>query len=330
MNLTSILPRSANRAAFDLLQADLVVAFKLKSIRAQHALSILNLHRIADDRRAYASMTPALFDDLVFWLKQRFQLLLFSDLATFEADDRAPLILSFDDGYKDFIDNAAPILEKHRIRVNHNLLPTAIESGLPPMNVMVQDFIVSAPAALLREIPLPGLPQGADPENRTASCLRTSTALKNRPISDQKAIVAGLQSQFARFDGFRPTPMMSHEEVRQISATHEVGAHSYEHATMSSETDDYLREDAGKCLEYFESRFGFSPRVYAFPNGGARPGQADIIREAGFEHVLLVGEDYSRLGAWQHPRFTMYAKSDQEARARALGWFRRQGAVEAG
>ena len=166
-------------------------------------------------------MSSACLDDLIAWLKRRFRIVVFGDLATFEPGGKPPLILSFDDGYKDFIDNAAPILEKHGVRVNQNVLPGAIESGLPPLNVMLQDFIASAPAALLREAPLPGLPQGADPERRCASCLRASAALKNRPISEQKAIFTELQRTFSRFEGFRPTAMMSLEEVRQISLAHE-------------------------------------------------------------------------------------------------------------
>jgi peptidoglycan/xylan/chitin deacetylase (PgdA/CDA1 family) len=329
-SLASTARESMKRAVFYALQADIAVAAKLAIIEARQALAILSVHRIADDRRAYASMTPALFDDLVAWLKQRFRIVAFGDLATFEPGGKPPLILSFDDGYKDFIDNAAPILEKHGVRVNQNVLPSAIEGGLPPMNVMLQDFIASAPAALLRETPLPGLPQGADPERRSGSCVRASAAMKNRPISAQKAIFVELQQAFSRFKGFRPVAMMSLEEVRQISLAHEVGAHSFEHASMSYESDEYLREDARKCRDYFLANLGYAPQIYAFPNGATRAGQAEIVHDAGYKHVLLVGQDCSRPGAWLHPRFGLYATSEQEACARALGWFRRAGAAEAG
>jgi peptidoglycan/xylan/chitin deacetylase (PgdA/CDA1 family) len=330
IRVASIARGSVQGAFFYALQADIPVAVKLGSIQARQALTVLCLHSIADERRTFTSMTPALFDDFLSWLKQRFRILVFGDLETFEPSDKPALILSFDDGYKDFIDNTAPILEKHGVRVNINVLPSAIESGLPPMNVMMQDFIESAPSALLREVPLPGLPQGADPQNRGASCLRASAALKNRPISEQRAIFSQLQGAFSRFEEFRPTAMMSREEVRQISSAHEVGAHSFEHASMAFESDDYLREDARKCREYFLTNLGYAPQIYAFPNGSARAGQAKIVHGAGYKHVLLVGQDYSRPGAWLHPRFGLYAKSDHEGRARALGWFRRAGAAEAG
>jgi hypothetical protein len=37
------------------------------------------------------------------------------------------------------------------------------------MNVELQDFIAAAPTALSREVSLPGLPQGADPSDRSGS-----------------------------------------------------------------------------------------------------------------------------------------------------------------
>lgn len=224
----------ARRALFYALQTEIPVAAKLASIQARRALTILCLHGVAEGQGAYVSMTPALFDDLIAWLKKRFRIIVFADLETFEPGGKPPLILSFDDGYKDFIEIVAPILEKHGVRVNLNVLPGAIESGLPPMNVMLQDFIISAPAALLGETPLPGLPQGADPENRAAACLRASAALKNRSISEQKTMFAELQRSFSRFEGFRPTQMMTLQDVHEISSIHEVGAHSFEHASILS------------------------------------------------------------------------------------------------
>jgi len=302
------------------LQQELAVKLKLKALSRSGALTILNLHRVTDGRRSCASISSSLFDELLPWLKQRFSLVGFDELSRLPASDKPPMIISFDDGYKDFIDIAAPILEKHRVRVNQNVVPAAIESGRPPMNVILQDFINGAPAALLREVPLPGLPNGADPDNRARSCLTCSTVFKSQPIADQKAQFSRLQPRLERFDNFRPSPMMTIEDVRHLAGSHEFGAHSFEHATMGAESDEYLKNDARKCREYFIERLHFAPSIYAFPNGSYRAGQPEIVHSAGFALVLLGGARYSRLDAWRHHRFNFYADSQVEARARALGW----------
>jgi peptidoglycan/xylan/chitin deacetylase (PgdA/CDA1 family) len=330
--LTRITSTKLRDSAFRLLQSDVAAAFKLHSIRSNGLLPILNFHRISDRDvgSGYTSMTPALFDEAIVWLGERFELTLFGELPELRRSRKPPLIISFDDGYKDFIETVVPILEKRRVRVNQNIIPAVVESGLPPMNVLVQDFIAGAPASLLREIRLPGLPGGVDPEQRQKACLAVSAAIKSKPMSQQRALYASLKTEMARFDSFRPTPMMSTEDLRQIASVHELGAHSYEHASMASEGDDYLSADATKCKEYFSGQLGQDVTIYAFPNGSWKSHQAELLRGFGFKHVLLVGEDYSRPDAWLHPRFTIHGQNAAEVRARALGWIRRHTHAAAG
>ena len=311
---------SLKTAAFSISQADWIANLKARALAGSGALTVLNLHRVSDDLGGgYVGMTPSLFDDLVAWLKQRFSIVAFRDLATLAPNAKPPLILSLDDGYKDFIEVVVPILESHRVVANQNIVVSVVETGRPPMNVELQDFIAAAPAALLREVPLPGLPQGADPSDRSGSGRIASRALKWRPIAEQKLIFAEIEQQFRRFDGFRPTRMMSVEDIVEVAQASEIGVHSYEHASMASESDDYLREDVRRCREYFRDRLGFATTIYAFPNGSFRQGQDELLRAAGYQHVLCVGEAFSRREEWRHPRLTMFAASSAELRFRALG-----------
>lgn len=305
---------------FSMMGSSLATALTVPFLARSELLTVLNFHRVDDrDTSAYEAIKPALFDELISWLKARFYVVTFGELQIAKRGAKPFLVISFDDGYKDFIDVVVPIVEKHRLRVNQNLIPTALETGLPPMNVQLQDFIQTAPAALLRETTLPGLPGGADPKNRVKSGQQASSAFKNRPIDEQKKLFAELQLAFQRFDNFQPTPVMSVEEALQITAVHEIGSHSFEHASMGAETDAYLRADVDKCIDYFERRLRFRPSVYALPNGSARPGQTELIHAAGFRHVLLTGEAFSGRANWLHKRFTMFAKTITEAKFRALG-----------
>jgi peptidoglycan/xylan/chitin deacetylase (PgdA/CDA1 family) len=288
-------------------------------------LTVLSLHRVDDSRvSAYEAIRPHLFDSLAGWLKRQFSIVTFGELEAPAAGGKPPLVLSFDDGYKDFIETVAPILEKHRVRANQNVIPGCVESGLPPMNVLVQDFIGQAPAALLREVALPGLPEGADPDNRAVSGLRASAALKFRPIAEQKAVLARLEPQFARYSGFSPTPLMSVAEIAEAGAVHEIGTHSFDHATMAAETDAYVAADAARCREWHRDKLGSEPLVYAFPNGSTGRGHVDIVLAAGYRHALLTGEGFSVRSAHVHPRVTMHGTSAAELRFRATGAMARQ------
>lgn len=316
------LKSTAKQIAVQALGSTLATNRRIEQIKSAGRLTILNLHRIDDDKSsAYEALEPKAFDELVGWLRQHFAILTFGDLEQHSSRDKPPLILSFDDGYKDFIDKVAPILKKHGVRANQNIIPACVDSGKPPMNVMLQDFIGAAPAALLKEIELPGFPAGVDVGDRARAGIYSSAAIKNLPFALQQDVFAQLEEDFQKFDGFRTTPMMTVADITELAAEHEIGAHSFEHATMSAETSDYLALDIERCREWFASRLNAMPAIYAFPNGATAPGQAEMVREAGFLTVLLVGEQFSRHGNWLHYRFTMYGKSSAELRFRATGGF---------
>ena len=314
------------RVVFSVLGSDILLGRRLRQLAQCDALTILNLHRVDDhEGSAYGAMKPALFEDLVCWLKGNFRIVTFADLVALPPDGKPPLILSFDDGYKDFVEIVVPILARYRIRANQNVIPASIESGLPPMNVVLQDFIGMAPVALLQEMTVPGFAGGFDIKDRVRYGNRASAAFKCKPIAEQKTIFAKLEQSFLRFDAFRTTPMMTLDEVRQIAVEHEIGAHSFEHASMAAETDEYLQDDLGRCRMYFNQRLGLRSKIYTFPNGSCRPGQANRVLSSGFEHVLLVGNNRSTVTAQCHHRFGLHTQTLPEAKFRALGSFRRLG-----
>jgi peptidoglycan/xylan/chitin deacetylase (PgdA/CDA1 family) len=276
-------------AAVTVLGSRVALAPTLRKLAARRGPIILNLHRVADrSRGSRESMDPSVFGDLVSWLLRTFTITTFAELSDAAGAGRPPLVLSFDDGYRDFADNAAPILAHYGVAANLNVIVASIESGRPPATVLVQDFISGAPASLLREVQVAGLPAIA-PDKRTESGRLLAGTLKRRSITDQHALIAELEPYFERFDGFRPTPMLTAADIRELAEVHEIGAHSIEHATMTVESDDYVRSDALRSGAFLERLLGARPIVYAFPNGVGTLTQASIVHDAGFKHVLLAG-----------------------------------------
>lgn len=303
----------AKRAAFELLGSAPRLNNRLKALAGGRATTILNLHRVGpDDGSDYRPLDPRLFNDLLIFVSENFALRTFADMA--EPSTKPKLILSFDDGYKDFVTCAAPLLAKHGIRVNQNVIPASIETGRPPLNVVAQDFVGKAPAELVRKLDIPGFaaPAGA------GFGMRLSAFLKNRSQQSQNEYAECLLPQFEAWQEFRHTPMMSAEDVRQVAADHEIGAHSYAHSSMEHETHDFLTADLSNCRDYFRDILGLDMRIYAFPNGSCGLGHVEVARSAGVEHVLLVGEAFATQ-PHVHTRFTFDAASPSEMRFKALG-----------
>jgi peptidoglycan/xylan/chitin deacetylase (PgdA/CDA1 family) len=196
-------------------------------------------------------------------LVQHFHIVLFGELQSPAEGKKPRLILSYDDGYKDFLDFAAPILGKRRIRVNHDIVPGCVESGHPPINVELQDFIASAPAALLRETRSPASPRAPTRIDATVPVFAP------RPPSrrSRSPCKSGYLQSSSGPCPLRQISFNGHGDAERhtsIAAIHEFGVHSFEHASMLTESDDYLREDARKCAQYFQTKLGFGHRFVHF------------------------------------------------------------------
>ena len=302
--------------AFKTLANPIRLRRRLRSIKQSGASVVLNLHRVAlADGSAYESLSPDLLDDLLTFVKADFHLCTIEELR--EHSPKPRLVLSFDDGYADFYEVALPILEKHKVRVNQNVIPDCIGSGLPPINVMTQDFLGKAPRELVENLEIPGFcaPITKDSGNIVSNFIKFKTKTQQDDISKV------LMPQFENFSEFEPTKMMNIEQVREIAKSHEIGAHSFYHASMAQESDDYLYSDVVSCKTYFADTLGVDVQIYAMPNGSFQPHHIELIRSAGIANILLVGDafNYAERQKGVTKRFTFHARGSAEMRFKAMG-----------
>jgi len=311
----------AKRIAFAALGSAPVVRQRLSRSLQHGRLTILAFHRVGPpDGSAYVPLETELFDEAIGFCRRHFALLTFAELDHFRAGDRPPMIVTFDDGYRDFVDHAVPVLRRHGVRVNHNIIPGCVDSGLPPFNVLVQDYVGKAPRALVEALDVPGFGPLHAEQGREALGRRLSAFIKNKRFDEQQRLAEHLKEQFAAFDGIAPTPMMNLGDVRAIADEHELGVHSFDHASLALESDEYVRADARKCRKWFENRLGRATDIYALPNGSGTDRTSHILRGEGFRHILFTRESFSSPSGDEHDRFTIAGRSPGEIRARVSGW----------
>ena len=279
-------------------------------------VTVLNLHRVSPDTgSAYKAICPLFFDQLIGYLAKEFHICLFGNFKKIKTN-KPKLILSFDDGYKDFIDYAVPILEKHNVRVNQNVIPYCIETGLPPVNVLLQDFIGKAPDELLKKIPIEIDTAIID---RDKLGIKASFLIKYLPESEFIPCRAELLKFLLNYPEFLCASVMTKKDIMQISSIHEIGAHSFEHLSMESQNKEYFLNDLKKCKEYFLESLQLDCDIYCFPNGSATAEQIVLVKEYGFQNVLLVGDKYSDATSGVFNRFTFDVSSMAEAKYKSFG-----------
>ncbi len=291
------------------------------ALKNQH-LIVLNFHKVAPpDQSSWKPFDPIIFRDLMVYIKKNFEVSSFSDLRIPKDDsaNRPKIIVSFDDGYKDFIEYAMPILVGLGIRVNQNVIPNCAKSGIPPLNVMAQDWIGQAPLRLIQKLEIPNFNLSGLAKDRYTLGFLTSKFLKSMPFVEQREYFNYLLPQFLEFEGFKWTKMMSLEDIKSMLPYHEIGLHSMNHESMNQESDEYFFQDLLDCLKFANQELSLSSPVYAFPNGSYRSSQIAILQSTNFSEILLVGDKVSSSENIIHNRFNFYADSLQEAKFKATG-----------
>jgi len=293
----------------------------LHRIKRENLMVVLNLHQVSPHENAFwPPLHPVVFDNLLGFLKDNFEVTLFRDLA--KATGSMPrAILSFDDGYYNFIEYALPILDKHGVSANMNIIPACVESGRPIWNIQLYDFLNAAPRSLVNEIRLPGFSYKLENNNSRDKLLyglQISRFLKQRSRTERREMGHSLENVMKKGE-FSLTRMMSRDDVDDIAEKCQIGVHSYSHESMEFEDNAFFADDLEKCRTYFGDELKLPLDTYAFPNGSFRDEQVETLRACGIKNILLVGEDYAKNGEDVIRRFTIYGPSITETKFQALG-----------
>ena len=294
---------------------------RLQKIKRENKIAVLNLHGISPAENPYWSpLHPRMFKELLEFLQKNFEVCLFEELKS-KSDSVKPLaVLSFDDGYYDFIEYALPILEKYRMRANMNIIPQCAESGKPIWNVRLYDFLNTAPRQLINEIKLPGFEANLPDDSREAKTrygLRISSFLKQRPRHEREELWK-LVEPILEKSAFRQTRMMTTQEIRAIAGETEIGVHSFAHESMGFEDFDYFSQDFSECNVYFRQKLNQPLKIYAFPNGSYQREQINFLKKRGVEHILLVDENFAESQAAVFPRLTIYGDIGAQVKMKSL------------
>lgn len=297
---------------------------QIKRLQNERKIAVLNLHRISPVQNPFWSpLHPEIFEELLKFLQKNFEVCLFGELNFFKDSKKPVAVLSFDDGYYDFIEYGLPILEKYKMRANMNIIPQCAESRKPIWNVRLYDFLNSAPRNLINEIKLPDFDVTLSDESRQTKLnfgLKISKYLKQRPRKEREEIWNQIEPFLEKADVENPTRMMTANEIKQISDETEIGVHSFSHESMGFEENDFFEDDFDGCRKYFDEKLAIPLTIYAFPNGSYRSEQIDFLRRNAIKQILLVDEKFAELEADVFTRLTVYGDNRAEIKMKSLGF----------
>ncbi|GAA0907450.1 polysaccharide deacetylase family protein [Pseudonocardia zijingensis] len=196
--------------------------------------------------------------------------------------------ITFDDGYRDNLTLAAPLLREWGLPATCFLVPGLLDRTARAWWEELASAVANARA---REITWRGRTYLVrTPAERGAAAGALSAALKGLDRADRDAAVDELTGLLEPTQDYRVEEhFMDWDEARRLRDSMEIGSHSLHHAILSRESDEQQLTDLATARSQLQERLDVDAPVLAYPNGTTADytaGTVSAARRAGHSHAV--------------------------------------------
>lgn len=177
------------------------------------------------------------------------------------------LAITFDDGYLNNLEVAAPILQRLGLPATFFVTPGFLEGRARPWWYDLRELVAAAPAT---ELLLPGEPARdlRTVAARRAACRALEWAWAVLPEEDRQRRLAQLQESVQVAPPALRYPFMSGAQVRRlVEQGFEVEPHGDTHCSLLAEGQHRVRDEVQRSAHYLRDLTGREPYCLAWPYG---------------------------------------------------------------
>lgn len=275
---------------------------------------ILYFHRVLDDKDPFypGDITSKEFDKLLSCLSKIFTFESIELLREPSSPGKPKIGITFDDGYKDNLTNALPILRKYGAPATVFVATAGIQNGYlwnDLINYAAKNANQSKLEALFGNV--------VSDEMRVELSNQSNASLKYASPSQRDFFVKSTLEQWGVEEEFCPRVMMTEEELKELSQDPliTIGAHTHDHTILTTLGDIDCSKQIKKNKFILEKIIGKKVNVFAYPNGRRVQDYSsyhkDIIKGAGFTSAFTTmdGGVDSKVDPFEQPRFLPFRKS---------------------
>lgn len=277
-------------------------------------------HRVHNQRDPlWDPMDPILFEKCILHIKKKYEVRIFEELMSSgdykKKSDFATIM--FDDGYKDNIDTALPILEKHNIKATFYIVTNCIEKNIPTWTHMLEYCFQNFKPDHIN-LDFDFLPE----ELRNVEFDEITTPLvyarqlkpQLKKINHFKRVLVLKEIQKTTKINDLPKLMMNWDDIKNlISKGHYVGSHTVNHFMLGTVDDEnIITEELKESREIIYSKLGFYPRTISYPVGSYNEATITLSQKLGYQFGLAVKQDIfnpNKHSKFEIPRIELYNES---------------------
>jgi peptidoglycan/xylan/chitin deacetylase (PgdA/CDA1 family) len=201
-------------------------------------------------------------------------------------------VVTFDDGYQDNLNVAAPILARFAIPAVIYLPTAYIDTAQNQWNDTLYGYFRTRSRHRLSLQGTTGTRQVRVWDlTRPAQCRQAYRHMAARLLAaaedKRKQLLATVRKQLAPMRR-QPRLIMNWDEVRSLTRCYpniKIGAHTVHHIDLTRHKD-IARMEVAESASRIESELGFRPRHFSFPYSASNPETQRLVRQLGFRSAV--------------------------------------------
>ncbi|MDB5203124.1 MAG: polysaccharide deacetylase [Ferruginibacter sp.] len=265
---------------------------------SKHESAIFLFHRVLPERDPMWDPTdPALFERSLKYISKNFHPVSLDEVIANKSAYRSkPLAaITFDDGYRDFIDYSLPILQRQKLTASMFIVTDCIEKNIPVWTYIFDQLFFQTNQLVLTGINEQGVTDAssrviwAHKSARMAFGKKLKQAIKYIPSAQRDAVIREVNRNFK--DVVLPANlMMSWQDIKDIHAAGiQVGAHSVTHPTLDTiEAEETLYAELKESKDSILDNSGIVADIFSYPNGSYNQQVIEQTKKAGYRAALAV------------------------------------------
>lgn len=232
------------------------------------AVTVLCFHQIVTNKSTTNPINTIDFEQLIEYIIKKFEIITFTDIKNplNYNSNKKKIILSFDDGHISFRKNVIPILKKHNIRVNHNIVVNCMKGKASIWTDTFNEIVDYVKEKQKYEIEIQGdkyvFGKIFDNEKyRISAYLKLLSLNKRLRIEVLSQILSDLKIK-------NKSEYMGINDLNFCKNYVEIGSHSMSHISFNDkENINTLIEEFVNSKKILEKKLGVNVLSFAIPNG---------------------------------------------------------------
>ncbi len=293
--------------------------------RKRGKVPVLVFHKIIPEYdRIWPGIHPKLFEEMILLLKKHYTILPLHYLHSKPgADFKNACFITFDDGYKDYLDYAYPILKRHTVHSTIFVLPYNLSNHGHIWTSTIIYFVKHYSFPEIRDFFLKhnqDIKYADKSDDFTLNLTITKHLCQLRQV-ERQVIIETLQKKFEQDNRIIETELLSFDELRKLDKEFvSIASHSLTHPSFILETDEtFIDYEMGESKNSIERELNVEVSSFAFPFAKLNKHSLDAVKKYYSMCFTRINDlvDVPRLKKdkeyfYELPRFNIHQDSAEE------------------